>query len=141
MPKQRLPLAIREAVINRANGCCEYCKSQDKFSPNGFTIDHIVPLSAGGLDGLDNLAYACFLCNRLKSNKTTSFDLLTSSPVQLFNPRQSQWYDHFAWNEDATLIIGISPVGRCSIIEIKLNREKLIEYRKAILPFGVHPPS
>lgn len=141
MPKRSFALPIREAVITRAKSCCEYCKSQDKFSPNGFTIDHIHPLSAGGLDNLGNLAYACFLCNRLKSNKTSSFDLLTDSMVPLFNPRLHQWYDHFAWNEDATLIIGISPIGRCSILELKLNREKLVEYRKTILSFGAHPPT
>lgn len=93
-----------------------------------------------GLDDIENLAYACFLCNRLKSNKTSSFDILTGSSVRLFNPRHHLWNDHFAWNDDATLIIGISPIGRCTVTELKLNRSKLIDYRRAVLPFGVHPP-
>jgi hypothetical protein len=141
MSKFYISNALREAVILRASNCCEYCKSQDKYSPTSFTIDHIIPESLDGATIFENLAYACFLCNRLKSNKIKTFDELTEKWVYLFNPRINDWHEHFAWNQEATLIIGITIIGRCSVKELKLNREKLIEYRKCIIPFGAHPPS
>lgn len=49
-------------------------------------------------------------------------------------------FEHFSWNQDATKIIGLTIKGHCTIKELKLNREKLVEYRNALIPFGVHPP-
>ena len=140
MAKFTISSELREAVISRAFKCCEYCKSQDKYSPTAFTIDHITPESLNGTSDFDNLAYACFLCNRLKSNKLKVFDILTGKWIPLFNPRKDVWSDHFAWSEDATKIIGISIIGRSTVKELKLNRDKLIEYRNCIIPFGTHPP-
>ena len=140
MPKSGISPDTIETVSLWADHCCVYCKSQDKYSPHGFTIDHIIPLSLGGTNDLENLAYACFLCNRLKSNKTEAFDNLSEKLVPLFNPRKDSWHQHFAWNEDATLVIGISPGGRATVDVLQLNREKLIEYRRAVMPLGTHPP-
>ena len=141
MAKTIFSPAVRERVMLRAYHCCEYCKSQDKYSPNLFTIDHLVPQNMGGDDVESNLAYACFLCNRLKSNKLNAFDMLTETWVSLFNPRLNIWSDHFSWNQAATEILPITPIGRVTIATLKLNREKLIEYRKSLILFGVHPPS
>jgi hypothetical protein len=141
MAKFTISSDLREAVISRAFKCCEYCKSQDKYSPTAFTIDHIVPESADGTSDFENLAYACFLCNRLKSNKLKVFDILTRKWTPLYNPRKDVWNEHFVWHEDATKIIGLSAIGRCTIKELQLNREKLIEYRNCIIPFGTHPPN
>jgi 5-methylcytosine-specific restriction endonuclease McrA len=38
----------REEVIRRAHGCCEYCLSQELYSPDSFSVEHIVPLAKGG---------------------------------------------------------------------------------------------
>lgn len=140
MAKSYISIEIREVVMVRADHCCEYCKSQDKYSPTAFTIDHILPESLDGTSDSDNLAYACFLCNRLKSNKKSTFDSITEQWIPLFNPRENLWNEHFSWNENATTIIGISIIGRCTVYELQLNRKKLIEYRKCIIPFGTHPP-
>jgi hypothetical protein len=141
MAKPQLSLEIREFVMQRAFHCCEYCKSRDKYAPHYFTIDHIIALSLGGTDAIINLAYACFPCNRLKSNKPMLFDYLTEEWVAIFNPRIHSWNEHFSWSEDATLIYGTTAIGRSAVTSLKLNREKLIEYRKSILPLGEHPPS
>lgn len=124
----------------RANHCCEYCLSQDKYSPNLFTIDHIIPEDSGGDNDPDNLAYACFLCNRLKSNKITGYDQITQSHASLYNPRMQNWDHHFTWSEDFTSILGLTATGRSTVSELQLNRLKVVEYRMALLPFGGHPP-
>jgi len=140
MPKFSSLPETRLQVAARAKQCCEYCKSMDTFSPNYFTIDHIIPEPLGGTDALDNLAYACFLCNRLKSNKLSVFDVASAAWVNLYNPRTMDWNEHFAWSEDLILILGISATGRVTVDELQLNRPKLVAYRKAVIPFGIHPP-
>ena len=49
----------KRAVVKRANGCCEYCRSQARFAMQSFSVEHIVPLSKSGKSGLENLALAC----------------------------------------------------------------------------------
>ena len=51
--------------------------------------------------------------------------------MSLFNPRIDIWAEHFSWNDDTTKIIGMTAIGRCTVKELKLNREKLIEYRNS----------
>lgn len=140
MAKINIPNDLRYAVIKRALKCCEYCKSQDRYSPTSFTMDHFIPENLEGTSDFENLVYACFLCNRLKSNKLKVFDVTTDKWIPLFNPRKDIWGEHFSWSDDTTKIIGISIVGRCTVKALKLNREKLIEYRNCIIPFGEHPP-
>ncbi|MCY7391068.1 MAG: hypothetical protein LH647_06055, partial [Leptolyngbyaceae cyanobacterium CAN_BIN12] len=59
-------------------------------------------------------AYACLGCNWNKADKTTVLDPYTSEPTGLFHPRRHKWPDHFAWNNDFTLIHGITPIGRAT---------------------------
>jgi hypothetical protein len=46
----------KEFINERARRCCEYCLSQFKFSPDPFSIEHIIPLSKSGTYDLDNRA-------------------------------------------------------------------------------------
>ncbi|HRI58211.1 MAG TPA: HNH endonuclease signature motif containing protein [Saprospiraceae bacterium] len=124
----------------RSGHCCEYCKSQDKFSPVFFTIDHIIPPLQGGTHDVENLAYSCPLCNRLKWQKVHGVDPVTKNPVRIFNPRLDRWQDHFQWSEDYLQIIGITAIGRATVDVLRLNREKLITYRREMFEIGQHPP-
>ena len=57
--------AVRELVRRRAQYCCEYCGLHEHDVSGQLTIDHIQPLSKGGNDDVDNLAYSCIWCNQL----------------------------------------------------------------------------
>lgn len=48
-------------------GLCYYCAASLE---NEYEIDHVIPLSKGGTNWLDNLALACQPCNRSKGAKT-----------------------------------------------------------------------
>lgn len=51
---------------------CAYCGrslSYSDYGPSYATIDHIVPRSRGGTNGLQNLTLACLHCNRVKANR------------------------------------------------------------------------
>jgi len=105
-----------------------------------FTVDHVIPLKKGGMDTFDNLALACFHCNRRKSDKLTALDPQTGEEVPLFNPRKQVWNEHFIWSEDELFIIGLTPVGRATIEALQLNRERAINIRAADIAVGRHPP-
>ena len=68
---------LRAEVEERAGYRCEYCLTIMDSSPTRFEVEHIIPLSKGGLTVLENLALACRGCNLCKYNKTHGTDDLT----------------------------------------------------------------
>jgi len=58
MTKRRISIALRLLVRERAQGCCEYCLSQESHATQGFSIEHIHPFNAGG--GADRKFKALF---------------------------------------------------------------------------------
>ncbi|HAG82724.1 MAG TPA: HNH endonuclease [Cyanobacteria bacterium UBA12227] len=112
MSEPQLIAKQKETVARRAGGCCEYCYSQVRFSPDPFSIEHIIPRSKGGTDHEDNLALACQGCNNRKYNHVEARDSVSGNLVSLYHPRHQQWAKHFGWNEDFTLMIGLTPTGR-----------------------------
>lgn len=56
---------LKETVFRRDNYTCQYCGARGAR----LECDHIVPLSRGGTNDLDNLATACVTCNRSKGGK------------------------------------------------------------------------
>ncbi len=40
-PSVHVPLSLREIVITRAQGRCEYCQTPARYSPKVFEIEHI----------------------------------------------------------------------------------------------------
>jgi len=57
---------VKALVRKRDHATCHYC---GRYAPGG-EADHVIPLSRGGTDALDNLAWACATCNRSKGSKT-----------------------------------------------------------------------
>ena len=133
--------AQREEVSKRAEYLCEYCLSQEKFSNSTFEIEHIIALSKDGKTVLANLAFACSGCNKYKSHRISAFDTETKTEVSFYNPRKDVWSEHFAWNEDFTVIIGLTPIGRTTVEVLKLNRQGLLNQRELLGKFGKHPPN
>jgi len=132
--------ATQEQVRQRANYLCEYCHASEQWQYIRFTVDHIIPLSKGGLNSLDNLALACFHCNRQKSDKIAAIDEQLGAEVALFNPRSDSWQEHFIWSADGVSIIGLTATGRVTITALAFNRERIINIRAADKEIGRHPP-
>jgi hypothetical protein len=134
-----LPAKIKRDVRELARNRCEYCHSQEPFSPSTFSIEHIVPLSVGGAHAVKNLALSCQQCNNRKYTSVTALDPLNGDLVRLFHPRQDHWSDHFAWNEDFTLLLALTPTGRATTEKLQLNRTSLINLRRVLHQAGFHP--
>jgi len=120
--KRTVPADLRRLVLERAGACCEYCFSQEEYSVQAFSVEHIVPRIVGGLTTAENLAYSCQGCNAHKAVKTAAVDAVTETMVMLYDPRQQIWGEHF-WNADCTEIIGLTAVGRATIEALHLNRD------------------
>lgn len=140
MPEQRVTARQRRTVIERAKGCCEYCRSQARFATQPFAVEHIIPRYAKGKTRLDNLALSCFGCNSYKHIKTQAIDPETEQEVPLFHPRQHIWAEHFTWDASFTLIIGQTPTGRATVEALKLNRPEVVNLRRVLYLVDEHPP-
>ena len=62
--------ALRRQILDRDNHTCKYCGNSTLNEPNLLLeIDHIIPVSKGGLTTEENLQTLCWKCNRHKSDK------------------------------------------------------------------------
>jgi hypothetical protein len=131
---------LRRLVHDRAQGICEYCRSQASFSPQPFSVEHITPRSAGGDTTADNLALSCQGCNGHKYTKQHAADPLTGQVVALFHPRIQIWDNHFAWSSETTIVVGLTPVGRATVEALRMNRPELVNLRAVLYIAQKHPP-
>ena len=62
--------SLREEIKERDHYTCKKCRNSTEKEPNLLLeIDHIVPLSKGGLTSRDNLQTLCWRCNRSNGAK------------------------------------------------------------------------
>ncbi|MBD2608624.1 HNH endonuclease [Scytonema hofmannii FACHB-248] len=136
-----IPVELQRQIRNHFADCCAYCRTAESLTVTTFEFEHIIPLSAKGVTSFENLCLACPSCNRYKASRQTALDPITQEEVKLFHPHQQLWTDNFAWSEDATEIIGLTPVGRATISALKMNRLQLTRVRKMWVKLGEHPPN
>ncbi|MCY3781189.1 MAG: HNH endonuclease signature motif containing protein [Chloroflexi bacterium] len=129
---------LRRHARDRAQGICEYCQTQEVIVIN-MHIDHIVSLSAGGKTEPDNLCLSCISCNGAKNRFQMAFDPVSQLEVPLFNPRSQIWSEHFAWNEDDTLVLGLTEIGRATLSRLRMNRDIVVRSRRRWVEAGLHP--
>lgn len=66
----RVPPATWRQVFRRDNGICQYCGVDLLSSFSSYwsaTVDHVLAVSAGGGDKIENLKLACPACNGILS--------------------------------------------------------------------------
>lgn len=136
-----LPQSLR-AQIEEANRrrCC-YCLTSEANSGIPLTHDHILPISKGGPTSFENVCLACRPCNEFKTDMTEAADPLTGDTVPLFNPRTQPWSDHFEWTLDGTQVVGLTAVGRATVIALQINRPPIVAARTRWAGAGWHPPA
>jgi hypothetical protein len=135
-----LSTSVEQRVREAAGDRCGYCLSPQKYVMGKLEIEHIIPRARDGSDEESNLWLSCSLCNRYKGPQIMSIDPLGGTTVPLFNPRTQIWSEHFHWNPDGTLIIGLTPVGRATVAALQLNNEIAVEVRRNWVLAGWHPP-
>jgi hypothetical protein len=109
-----VPPGTQRVVRERAHRRCEYCHADERWQFVRFTIDHVLPQSAGGSDAADNLALACRNCNECRGNRLEGRDPETAEVVPLFNPHRDRWAEHFIWDIARLRIVGRTSRGRAT---------------------------
>jgi len=117
---------LRERLIASDNQHCAYC--------------HTRAIITGQPTVFENLCFCCRRCNEFKGNKTKSQDPLTGENLPLYNPRQQKWGEHFEWDETGTFIIGLTAIGRCTIVRLNMNDTIMVSARRRWVSVGWHPP-
>lgn len=140
MSKFYLSKALRKKIAEHSRYRCSYCLTRQKFVGAVLEVDHIIPRSKGGLYEEANLCLCCSFCNEYKGNQLTALDPITNQTVQIFNPLQQVWREHFEWSEEKDRIVGKTPIGRATVIALKLNWQELVETRREWITVGWHPP-
>jgi len=46
-----------------------------------------------------------------------------------FTPNSQSWQDHFRFSEDGSTIVGLTSIGRATILALKMNRPEMIALR------------
>ncbi len=138
--RKKISETDKQIISERAKERCEYCKSMQKYSPQPFVNEHIIPLAEEGSNDLENLALACGGCNGHKYTKITGIDPVSNQEVPLFNPRKDIWEMHFQWSADNLKMIGITAIGRATINTLHLNRENVVNLRILTSMTNEHPP-
>src|SRR6185437_3464820 len=113
----------------RAHGRCEYCGTAQAIVVE-MEVDHIVPRIAGGTSDLDNLCLTCVGCNGFKLTFQSGIDPDTGEEAPLFHPREQRWEEHFGWSADGAHVLGLTPIGRATVVRLHMNRERMVESRR-----------
>lgn len=133
--------SVRQQVLARASRRCEYCQTSQQVIGMPLVVDHILPKSLGGGDGLDNLCAACYRCNQYKGVKTHDLDPVTGEFISLLNPRLHRWEEHLAWSGGGTHVVGLTPTGRATVLALRLNNDYVVAARVLWIARQWHPPS
>lgn len=132
---------LRQQVVSEAGNRCEYCRTSSRLTGMPLVMDHIIPISLGGTDERANLAASCYRCNEFKGSKIQVIDPFSGEFVSLFNPREQSWREIFEWANGGTHIIGLTAIGRGTVIALRLNNEDIVEARTIWISLNWHPPS
>lgn len=125
----------RQIVRDRARQQCEYCQMPESFDVRPFQLDHIRAYKHAGSSQLENLAWSCLACNSFKGPNVAGYEPDSDRLFPLFNPRLDPWSEHFAWS--GPVLVGLTPVGRTTVVVLRLNEPDRIEHRRLLLEAGL----
>lgn len=70
MHRHAVRKGMKRQVYNRQGGKCSMCG--DKINYLNITVDHVIPISKGGTNTLDNMEAMCYTCNQMKRDHMKS---------------------------------------------------------------------
>ena len=132
-----IPADLRQLVINRASGCCEYCLLHQDETEFTHPIDHVIPVKHKGQTISENLALACLKCNRHKGSDIAAIDQTDGAIVPLYNPRTQIWSEHFQL--EGAIIRPLTPQGRVTTKMLHFNDVERVEERERLMIVKLYP--
>lgn len=137
MTSNPISASLRQLVIERAQGRCEYCLIHQDVSIYSHEVDHIIALKHSGQTIAENLALSCLPCNRHKGSDFATIDPNTGEIVPLFNPRRQVWDEHFTLNN--ARIEGITLIGQATARLLMFNTPTRILERQLLIAQKRYP--
>src|SRR5205823_5213015 len=110
-----------DLVRTRFGGHCAYCGVWEVDAGGELTVDHHVPVSAGGDDSDDNLVYCCVRCNLYKADFTPNARQAAAG-LRVLHPVRDRVQDHFTLDETTGLLVPNTGTGRFHIALLHLKR-------------------
>ncbi len=126
--------ALRRLVSERADHLCEYCLVHEADVYHGCEVDHVISVKHGGVTVPENLAYACFHCNRHKGTHLGSLNFHTGTLARFFNPRSDSWARHFCLNE--ARIDPLTEIGEVTSRMLEFNHPERLAFRRLLMDVG-----
>ena len=123
--------ALREQVRQRAHDCCEYCQMPQMCTQLPHEVDHIRSQKHKGSTTLENLCWACALCNGHKGSDASAYVPGTDELVRLFNPRLDSWSDHFEWR--GPKLQAKTNIASATIELFRINADTRISHRLLLI--------
>lgn len=139
MRKQRIPARLRKRLRASSPPRCAYCHSPEVLLGVRLEVDHIIAEAAEGATILSNLCLICSRCNSHKHDRTHAPDPSTGRRVRLFHPKRQKRAKHFAWSEDGTHVVGLTPCGRATVTALNMNDSLIAQLRQMWIEDGRHP--
>ena len=137
MNQARMLASLRREVRERAGERCKYCLLAESQGVLPHEPDHLIAVKHGGQTTSENLALACFDCNRFKGSDIASIDTVTGELVGLFTPRTQRWFEHFRLN--GAHIVPLTAVGRVTEKLLGFNRPSRVEVRARLIAYAKYP--
>jgi hypothetical protein len=140
MSRPYISVQLTAQVLADAGHRCGYCRTDERLTGSPLSIEHILPIAAGGPTERENLWRSCRECNERKGAQVQATDPESSEIVALYNPRTQRWADHFRWSDDGLFVLGLTAVGRATVVALDLNRAHQLVARQRWVVVGWHPP-
>lgn len=132
---------IRQLVLARAGGACEYCRLIESACGVTFHVEHFTPESLGGETILANLVLSCPGCNLAKGARTTGVDG-SGMERPLYNPRKYEpthlgWHIHFLLDPMSGVISGRTRIGEATVLLLAMNGANRLYARQLQIRIGL----
>jgi hypothetical protein len=128
---------VRRSVADRAGHLCEYCLVHAEDLYHGCEVDHIISVKHGGASIIENLAYACFHCNRHKGSDIGSVNFQSGVLVRFFNLRTDPWSHHFLHRFGR--IEPLTAIAEATARLLDFNHPERVAFRKRLAESGRFP--
>jgi hypothetical protein len=99
-----------------------------------FHVEHIVASNHRSDDSLSNLAWAFPRCNLRKGTNLSTIDPQSGLRVDLFNPRDMLWEEHFVIRD--SFVVGVTACGRGTANLLDMNNENRLSHRQKLIEQG-----
>lgn len=126
----------RTAILKSTDGKCACCGC--KLTTKTLTVEHIIPISRGGKNDMENLTALCETCNKDKSNllylpRSFYMALIGSPNVKRMDDMVRQWFKNNPEIIDIEKRPLIAPKHNCMLHPTSISYKRKIPYNRQLI--------